>query len=133
MHEYMCMIGGASGGLAGACIKKPADKSPPFKLSLSTPSTHHQRSSHQLPFRLTPGLENTEVPEPRGLDAAQLSRCLPRLTVRERSVLVFSFFADKPADEVAAELGLEAGNTRVIRHRALLKLRECMSRKDFSA
>lgn len=77
--------------------------------------------------------ETAEVPEPRGLDAAQLSRCLPQLTVRERSVLVFSFFADKPADEVAAELGLEAGNTRVIRHRALLKLRECMSRKDFSA
>lgn len=76
--------------------------------------------------------EATEAAEPRGLDAAQLSRCLPQLSVRERSVLVLSFFADKPANEVAAELGLEPGNARVIRHRALLKLRECMSRKDVS-
>lgn len=77
--------------------------------------------------------EAAEVVEPRGLDATQLSRCLPQLSVRERSVLVLSFFADKRADEVAAELGLEPGNARVIRHRALLKLRECMSRKDFNA
>lgn len=77
--------------------------------------------------------EAAELVEPRGLDAAQLSRCLPQLSVRERSVLVLSFFADKPADEVAAELGLEPGNTRVIRHRALLKLRECMNTKEGSS
>lgn len=77
--------------------------------------------------------EAADVVEPRGLDVAQLSRCMPQLSVRERSVLVLSFFADKPADEVAAELGLEPGNTRVIRHRALLKLRECMSTKKGSA
>ena len=77
--------------------------------------------------------EAADVVEPRGLDLAQLSRCMPQLSVRERSVLVLSFFADKPADEVAAELGLEPGNTRVIRHRALLRLRECMSTKKGSA
>ena len=77
--------------------------------------------------------EAADVVEPRGLDLAQLSRCMPQLSVRERSVLVLSFFADKPADEVAAELGLDPGNTRVIRHRALLRLRECMSTKKGSA
>lgn len=77
--------------------------------------------------------EAADVAEPRGLDLAQLSRCMPQLSVRERSVLVLSFFADKPADEVAAELGLEPGNTRVIRHRALLRLRECMSTKKGGA
>ena len=40
----------------------------------------------------------------------------------------WAFFADKPADEVARELGLTPGNARVIRHRALMKLRECMKR-----
>jgi RNA polymerase sigma-70 factor, ECF subfamily len=42
-------------------------------------------------------------------------------------VVVLTFFADRSADEVAKELGLAAGNVRVIRHRALAKLRECMS------
>jgi DNA-directed RNA polymerase specialized sigma24 family protein len=37
-----------------------------------------------------------------------------------------SFFADKQADQVGAELGLKGGNVRVIRHRALARLRECM-------
>jgi RNA polymerase sigma-70 factor (ECF subfamily) len=41
-------------------------------------------------------------------------------------VVVLTFFADKPGDEVAKELGLSAGNVRVIRHRALARLRSCM-------
>jgi RNA polymerase sigma-70 factor (ECF subfamily) len=60
------------------------------------------------------------------LDRAKLAGCLHALEERERSVLVLSFFADKAAGEVAAELGLTAGNVRVIRHRALLRLRGCM-------
>lgn len=74
--------------------------------------------------------EAIEPPEPRGLDEARLAACLERLGERERSVLILSFFADKPADEVARELGLTPVNARVIRHRALLKLRECMSGRD---
>jgi RNA polymerase sigma-70 factor (ECF subfamily) len=62
-------------------------------------------------------------------DDARLQGCLAGLSERERSVLVLSFFAEKPADEVARELGLTAVNARVIRHRALLRLRECMEKK----
>jgi len=61
-------------------------------------------------------------------DEAKLQGCLAGLSERERSVLVLSFFAEKPADEVARELGLTAVNARVIRHRALLRLRECMEK-----
>src|SRR5687767_8028769 len=71
--------------------------------------------------------EATETPEPRTLDQAKLAACFERLSERERSVLVASFFADKSADEAASELGLAPGNVRVIRHRALAKLRDCMS------
>lgn len=74
--------------------------------------------------------EAVDPPEPRGLDEAKLSSCLGRLAERERSVLILSFFADKPAGEVARELGLTPVNARVIRHRALLRLRECMNAKD---
>jgi RNA polymerase sigma-70 factor (ECF subfamily) len=71
--------------------------------------------------------EPMDHPEQRDLDEAKLSGCLGQLAERERSVLVMGFFADKSADAVARELGLTPANVRVIRHRALLKLRECMN------
>ena len=72
------------------------------------------------------GTESYEDPEPLALDQGRLHKCLEALAARERSVVALSFFADKDGDEVAADLGLSAGNVRVIRHRALAKLRECM-------
>jgi RNA polymerase sigma-70 factor (ECF subfamily) len=73
------------------------------------------------------GAEMTyEAPEPLVLDRERLTGCLGALAERERSVVLLSFFADKAADEVGAELGLTPGNVRVIRHRALGRLRECM-------
>jgi RNA polymerase sigma-70 factor, ECF subfamily len=70
--------------------------------------------------------EAVEVPEPLALDADKLAACLRVLAERERTVVVLTFFADQSGDEVAKELGLSAGNVRVIRHRALARLRECM-------
>jgi len=70
--------------------------------------------------------EAYEAPEPRVLDEARLADCLEALAERERSVVSLTFLADKDGDEVANDLGLTAGNVRVIRHRALGKLRECM-------
>jgi RNA polymerase sigma-70 factor (ECF subfamily) len=68
-----------------------------------------------------------EAPEPLVLDPDRLAGCLARLAERERSVVLLTFVADKAADEVGAELGLSAGNVRVIRHRAIARLRECMA------
>lgn len=70
--------------------------------------------------------EAFEAPEPLALDPDRLAGCLQALPERERSVVVLSFFADKQADEVGAELSISGGNVRVIRHRALARLRECM-------
>jgi RNA polymerase sigma-70 factor (ECF subfamily) len=70
--------------------------------------------------------EAVEVPEPLALDADKLAACLQTLAERERTVVVLAFFADKSGDEVAKELGLSPGNVRVIRHRALGRLRSCM-------
>jgi RNA polymerase sigma-70 factor (ECF subfamily) len=70
--------------------------------------------------------ETFEAAEPLALDPERLAACLEALPERERSVVVMSFFAEKPADEVGAELGLTGGNVRVIRHRALGRLRNCM-------
>jgi RNA polymerase sigma-70 factor (ECF subfamily) len=71
--------------------------------------------------------EALEAPEPRALEERKLAACLDGLAERERAVLVASFFADQSADTAANELRLTAGNVRVIRHRALAKLRECMT------
>lgn len=76
----------------------------------------------EFPLDLMPAEE--EAPEP--LDTRRLGRCLAALPERERAVLVMTFYDDRPADAVAAELGLSAGNVRVIRHRGLERLRGCM-------
>jgi RNA polymerase sigma-70 factor (ECF subfamily) len=41
-------------------------------------------------------------------------------------VLVLTFYDEQPSDAVGAQLGLSAGNVRVIRHRGLDKLRRCV-------
>jgi len=60
------------------------------------------------------------------LDHQRVADCLERLPERERSVLVMSFYDDQPAETVGRELGLSAGNVRVIRHRGIDKLRRCV-------
>jgi RNA polymerase sigma-70 factor (ECF subfamily) len=60
------------------------------------------------------------------LDADRLAACLQGLSERERSVIVLTFFSDSPAEQVGADLDLAPGNVRVIRHRALGRLRACM-------
>jgi RNA polymerase sigma-70 factor (ECF subfamily) len=60
------------------------------------------------------------------LDLERLARCVARLAERERAVVVLSFYSERGSDAIAAELGLSAGNVRVVRHRALARLRDCM-------
>lgn len=60
-------------------------------------------------------------------DLARLRRCLERLSERERAVIVDSFYGDRPARAIAAGLGLSEGNVRVLRHRGLQRLRDCVT------
>ena len=66
--------------------------------------------------------EAVEDAEPRVFERERLATCLEALSERERSVVIGSFFEEQSI----SELGLSAGNLRVIRHRALGKLRACM-------
>jgi RNA polymerase sigma-70 factor (ECF subfamily) len=61
------------------------------------------------------------------LDRERVALCLDRLSERERAVLLMTFYEEKRADEVATSLGLTAGNVRVIRHRGLERLRNCVA------
>lgn len=64
------------------------------------------------------------------LDQERIARCLGALAERERSVLVMTFQEDQGAEEVGRLLGLTAGNVRVIRHRALERVRDCVTGKE---
>jgi RNA polymerase sigma-70 factor, ECF subfamily len=66
------------------------------------------------------------MPSHASLDLEVLMHCLAQLEGRARTVLHLSFYRDKSADEIAAVLETSAGNVRVVRHRAVAQLRECM-------
>lgn len=66
----------------------------------------------------------TPPPDP---DSARLAHCLERLSERERTVLMLSFYEDMPAEALARELKLSPANVRVIRHRGLERLRACVN------
>jgi RNA polymerase sigma-70 factor (ECF subfamily) len=60
------------------------------------------------------------------VDEDQLARCLQLLKERDRTVIVMSFYDEKPCADLASFLGVSEGNVRVIRHRALHQLRACL-------
>jgi RNA polymerase sigma-70 factor (ECF subfamily) len=60
------------------------------------------------------------------LDHEQLTRCLEHLKERERTVIVMSFYDERVGADVASFLGVSETNVRVIRHRAVRQLRECL-------
>jgi len=65
------------------------------------------------------------------LDLDRLDVCLARLAERDRLVVLLTFYAERTPREVQQELGVTEGNVRVIRHRALQRLRACvMSREE---
>jgi RNA polymerase sigma-70 factor, ECF subfamily len=60
------------------------------------------------------------------LDRDQLARCVQGLNERERTVVVMTFYDEKTGEDVAGLLGVTEANVRVIRHRAIHRLRKCM-------
>ena len=60
------------------------------------------------------------------LDHDLLQRCVQDLKERERTVVVMSFYDEETGADVASFLGISEANVRVIRHRAIRQLRECM-------
>jgi RNA polymerase sigma-70 factor (ECF subfamily) len=66
-------------------------------------------------------LQGTEI-----IDADALIPCLAALDLRGRSVLIFTFFEERSAEEIGRKLDTTAGNVRVLRHRAIAALRRCL-------
>jgi len=84
-----------------------------------------RRRAHLLEMFGADLLSATRQPEP-ALDRELLAHCVESLKERERTVIVMSYFDEQTGSGVASFLGLSEANVRVIRHRAVNSLRECM-------
>jgi RNA polymerase sigma-70 factor (ECF subfamily) len=82
------------------------------------------RRRERLLDRFAPRGEVATQHEP--LDLERLRECLGKLPDRERTIVALTYYAERDGDAIAAELGMTAGNVRVVRHRAMSHLHECV-------
>lgn len=61
-----------------------------------------------------------------GLDLDRVRDCLGLMADRDRTVLLLSFYAELDAAAIGRELAVEPSHVRVIRHRALGRLHNCV-------
>jgi RNA polymerase sigma-70 factor (ECF subfamily) len=91
-------------------------------LDLRRGAQRKQRLLEQFGADLLPAAQ-ASVPH---LDRDQLTHCVENLKERERTVVVMTFYDEQTGADVASFLGVSEANVRVIRHRAIHQLRECM-------
>jgi RNA polymerase sigma-70 factor, ECF subfamily len=63
---------------------------------------------------------------PAAMDEHELEGCLSTLAERERTIVLLTFYGERSSREIAQTLGLSEGNVRVIRSRAIDRLRACI-------
>lgn len=87
-----------------------------------------ERRRQALLDQAAPALAERDLSAPVSpIDRRRLAGCLDALPPRQRTVVMLTYYADRDGDEVARELGASAGNVRVLRHRALAALHDCMT------
>jgi RNA polymerase sigma-70 factor (ECF subfamily) len=62
----------------------------------------------------------------RLFDADRIKPCLASLRERERTILLLTFYAERPSTEIAEKMGMSAVAVRVARHRAVAAMRDCL-------
>lgn len=100
-----------------------------FILSTARLSAATNRRTEQRRGQLGARVEIPQTVDPSFEDAVDLprvARCLDALDAQAREVLILTYYADRTAAEIAAELGRTSGAVRVARHRAMEQLRACM-------
>ena len=68
-------------------------------------------------------------PETSSYEFIHLEDCMSQLPKRSRDLLRLAYVEASSADDIAAHLGTTAVNVRVLRHRTLHTLRDCMSKR----
>jgi RNA polymerase sigma-70 factor, ECF subfamily len=100
-----------------------------FILGTSRTIASDLRRTHQRRERLTETFADRTMcvaPTEPTLDQARVEGCLNLLPPRARALLVLTFYAEKNAAEIASTFEMASGAVRVARHRALIRLRDCV-------
>ena len=84
------------------------------------------RRKERLLEQFGPDLLAPVQPSMPALDYEKLRSCVQSLKERERAVVVMTFYDEQTGADLAGFLGVSEANVRVIRHRAIHQLRECM-------
>jgi RNA polymerase sigma-70 factor (ECF subfamily) len=84
------------------------------------------RRRQALSERFTATAVSVAPPSLAALDTPRVVACLRALPERDRLVVVLTFYADRDAPRIAGDLGVSPGAVRVIRHRAMARLRDCV-------
>jgi RNA polymerase sigma-70 factor (ECF subfamily) len=101
-----------------------------FILGTSRMMAHGERRVVRRREALAAQFMNTTLqvapPSLASLDAPRVAACLRALAERDRLVVVLTFYADREAPGIAEDLGVSPGAVRTIRHRAMMRLRDCV-------
>jgi len=85
------------------------------------------RRREALTARFVDASVETPAPSLAALDAPRVASCLRGLAERERLVLLLTYYAEREAPRIAEDLHLSPGAVRAIRHRAIARLRDCVT------
>jgi len=88
------------------------------------------RRRQDLIDRFGPDLPQVVEPDMSWLGQKRLRSCLEALEPRHQTVLLLTFYSERDSNEIARDLGLSAENVRAIRHRALVRLRDCVGQGE---
>jgi RNA polymerase sigma-70 factor (ECF subfamily) len=86
-----------------------------------------ERRSRAFEGAVLPLAEQELPPAFSRLDAARVALCLGKARAREQRVLLLTFQEERSAEEIATVLGTSPGNVRVLRHRAMAALEQCVA------
>ena len=82
-------------------------------------ATHWQRRLGVQVTTIDENIGSPEAPEPPADPLPRIRRILSRLPANYRRVLELRFLERQSVNETAAQMGISAGNARVVQHRAL--------------
>ena len=99
--------------------------------SLAFDRARQRERREQLWQRYGAALESitVEAAHRETYEVIHLEDCLSQLSRRARELIRLGYMESRGHDEVASALGISASNARVLRHRTLASLRECMSKR----
>ena len=86
-----------------------------------------RQSATRLLLSPTDELPEIAVEGREPVDAGALLRCLQQLNERAQRVLMLSYYDERSAEEIASKLETSSVHVRVLRHRAVASLRECLA------